>query len=150
MTSATLPTAILQDVKLKLQMPDDTSIMRRSNDHWNIVYAVHEMKHHQSTYLDLGFLIPVDWQVSNPIPAKFLVFFNSKCEAEEVAKFLKSCLPLHLQDQINWLHSGMTAAFQNNEIKNMVDNEWWGLALTDIGGMVSLRSFGKVTILPCC
>jgi len=44
-----------------------------SNDRWNIVYAVREMKYHQSTYADLGFLIPVDWQTgNNPIPAKFL------------------------------------------------------------------------------
>jgi len=48
-TSATLPTAVLQDVKLKLQMPESTTIMRRSNDHWNIAYAIHEMRYQQST-----------------------------------------------------------------------------------------------------
>jgi len=129
-------------------MPDNTSIMRRSNDWWNIVYVVCEMKHHQSTYLNLGFLIPLDWQVGKPIPVKFLVFFNSKHEAEEVAKFLKSRLPLQLQDRIQWLHSGMMAAFRADEIKNMVENEQWGLVLTDIGGMVSQRSCERAAILP--
>ena len=149
-TSATLPTAVLQDVKQKLQMPETTSIMRRSNDRWNIVYAVREMKYHQSTYADLGFLIPVDWQTgNNPIPAKFLVFFNSKREAEEAAKFLKSRLPFELRDRVHWLHSGMTAAFRTDEIKNMVEGEQWGLLLTDIGGMVSRTSSGKASVLPC-
>ena len=147
-TSATLPTVVLQDVKQKLLMPETTLIMRHSNDRWNIAYAVHEMRH-QSTYADLNFLVPVDWKAGDQIPAKFMVFFNSKREAEEAAKYLKSRLPLQLRDRVHWLHSGMTAAFRTDEIKNMVEGERWGLLLTDIGGLVSLRSSGKASILPC-
>jgi len=130
-------------------MPESTNIMHRSNDRWNIAYAVHEMRHHQSTYVDLSFLIPVDFKASDRLLAKFMVFFNSKREAEEAAKYLKSRLPLQLRDRVHWLHSGMTSAFRTDEIKSMVDNERWGLLLTDIGGMVSPRLLAKATILPC-
>ena len=64
-----------------------------------------------------------------------MVFFNLKHKAEEATKFLKSHLPLKLHNQVHWLHCGMTAAIWTEEIKKMVDNEQWGLVLTDIGGM---------------
>ena len=138
-TSATLPTNILDDVKEKLQMPVDTAIMRRSNDRWNIAYMVRAMQHHQQTYLDLGFLIPEGWKVGDPPPAKFMVFFNSKREAEEAARFLKSRLPVEFRDRVQWLHAGMTAAFRVDEVQHIIDGDRWGLALTDVGGMVSTK-----------
>ena len=95
------------------------------------------MWHHQQTYLDLGFLIPANQQVGDPLPTKFMVFFNSKGEAEEAAKFLRSHLPVEMCDKVQWLHAGMTPAFCNDEIRHLVNGEWWGLALTDVRGMVS-------------
>ena len=144
----TLPTTVLQDIKQKLQMPKSTNIMCRSNDCWNIAYAVCEMRYHQLTYVDLSFLIPADWKASDRLPAKFMVLFNLKCEAEGAAKYLKSRLPLQLRNRVHWLHSRMTSAFRTDEIKSMVDNERWGLALTDVGGMVSPTSCAKATGLP--
>jgi superfamily II DNA/RNA helicase len=77
---------------------------------------IREMQYHQQTYLDLGFLIPANWSIGDPPPAKFMVFFNSKREAEEAAKFLKSRLPIALRDRVQWLHAGMTSAFRADEI----------------------------------
>jgi hypothetical protein len=38
----------------------------------------------------------------------------------------------------------MTSAFQADEIEHIVKGERWGLALTDVGGMVSEGSIMKL------
>ncbi|KAF8222268.1 hypothetical protein L208DRAFT_1323593, partial [Tricholoma matsutake] len=62
-----------------------------STDHPNIFFSVHKMEHPINSYHDLTFIIK---QHSGPSPMtsgkppKFLVFFNSRAEAQAGAEFL--------------------------------------------------------------
>ncbi|KAJ7934404.1 hypothetical protein B0H13DRAFT_1591629, partial [Mycena leptocephala] len=99
--SATLPPAVLSDVMRTLQvLPDKVTIIRRSNDRPNIHLAVREMKYPMNSFKDLAFLIPENWKPGDPLPPKFLIFFNSIADSIEAAKFLRGRLPLEYRHKI--------------------------------------------------
>ncbi|KAF8836130.1 hypothetical protein BDN67DRAFT_878895, partial [Paxillus ammoniavirescens] len=93
-----------------------------------------KIKYTLSTYADLGFLIPPGWKEGDPLPPKFLIFFDDIQDAVNATKFLQSRLPVHLQDKIKWFNSDMTTNFKQTEAAALVD-----------GGTVSfltMESFG--------
>ncbi len=146
LSSATIPPAMMVKLKHAFSLNErNTLIFRRSNDRPNIAMIVRPMKHPQSSYEDLAFLVPKDWKDGDPPPKKFMVFFNSKKEAEAAAKFLQSRVSVDLREKIPWFHAGMTRFFRTEEVKNLRDgaeteNGVWGFAATDSGGMVSILS----------
>ncbi|KAI0257817.1 P-loop containing nucleoside triphosphate hydrolase protein [Gloeopeniophorella convolvens] len=136
-TSATLPYATLNNVMNKLNMSAGTKVMRRSNDRWNVAYSVHRMEHPIKSLKDLAFLIPDKPAADGHthIPSKFMVFFNSKKEAENAAEYLRRRLPLAHREKLRWLHTGMSRAFRTDEVDQIREGGRWGVTLTDIGGM---------------
>jgi hypothetical protein len=65
------------------------------------------MKYAMNSYKDLAFLIPDDWKPGDPLPSKFLIFFDSIADSIEAAKFLRSRLPLEYCHKIKWFNSEM-------------------------------------------
>jgi superfamily II DNA helicase RecQ len=88
-TSATLPPPIIAEIRRLLHInPDTVTEILCSNDCPDIALRVQEMKCPSSSYEDLGFLIPHNWQTGMDKPQKFLVFFDDIKEAEAATKFL--------------------------------------------------------------
>ena len=76
--------------------------------------------------------------MDDPKPNKFLVFFNSRVEAQAGSEYLKACLSPELKDKVNWFHSGMTDKFRESEIHVLLVGDVFGDGATDAAGMVSL------------
>ncbi|KAF9487320.1 P-loop containing nucleoside triphosphate hydrolase protein [Pleurotus eryngii] len=112
--SATMPPSMIHALADHFCFAKDHLLFQRSNDRTNIHLAVRKMQYPQNSYHDLAFLIPRNWQDGDPIPIPFLVFFNSKKEAEQAALYLMSRVT-KMED------------FRNGEI--------WGLFMTDVGRM---------------
>ncbi|KAJ6595501.1 P-loop containing nucleoside triphosphate hydrolase protein, partial [Mycena vulgaris] len=111
--SATLPPAVLSDVMNILQVsPKKVEIIRRSNDRANINLVVREMKYAMNSFMDLAFLIPENWQPTDPLPPKFLIFFDSIADSVAAANFLRSRLPLEHRHKIKWFNSEMSSEFK--------------------------------------
>ncbi|KAH7872322.1 P-loop containing nucleoside triphosphate hydrolase protein [Lentinula edodes] len=106
--SATLPPIIAQKLTGHLHLGQDTKTIRLDTDWKNIFLCVQRMKHPLSSYRDLAPLL----QTSK----KFIVFFNSRNTAQDGARFLRSCLPIHEMNNITWVHSGMSYDFRREEI----------------------------------
>ncbi|KAI0267689.1 P-loop containing nucleoside triphosphate hydrolase protein, partial [Gloeopeniophorella convolvens] len=134
-TSATLPYSTINALKSKLHMPTATKVLRRSNDRWNVAYTVRKMRYPMKSFRDLAFLIPENFEETTRLPCKFMVFFNSKKEAERAAEYLRQRLPSKHQERVRWLHAGMSKPFRSGEIDAIHSGEWWGVTLTDVGGM---------------
>ncbi|KAJ7078050.1 P-loop containing nucleoside triphosphate hydrolase protein [Mycena belliarum] len=135
--SATLPPAVLSDVMKTLQVSDKkVDIIRRSNDPPNIHLVVREMKYSMSSFKDLAFLIPDDWKPGDPLPPKFLIFFDSIADSVEAAKYLRSRLPLEYRHKIKWFNSEMSPEFKVAESDSLKAGISWGLNCTDSFGMV--------------
>ena len=89
-TSATIPRAMIQDIKETLHIPSSGLLFQRSNDRHNIAFCVKKMQYPVSSFEDLAFLVPSSWAEHDRIPCKFMVFFDSKREAESASQFLRS------------------------------------------------------------
>jgi hypothetical protein len=114
-TSATLPTIVLDNVMNILHMrKDNTYTVERSNDCYNVSISICEMVHPANSYLDLAFLIP-----NNPEPGwkppKFPIFFDDITESIAVANFLRKHLPAEYRNMIKWFNSDMSAQFRDAE-----------------------------------
>ena len=93
LTSATLHTNVLHDCLQIIGLPLNTPTHQHLNDRPNIHLCVHSMKHPIQTHHDLAFLVPLnpimddlEW-VQHNIP-QFLVYCNSRLDAEKMALFL--------------------------------------------------------------
>ncbi|KAG2341405.1 P-loop containing nucleoside triphosphate hydrolase protein [Suillus weaverae] len=110
--SATMPPHILLDVQSKLHIWSyNLAKVVWSNDHPNI----HLME-------------------GTP-PKKFMLFVNSQDQAEGVRNSLCRDLPVHLQHNILWFHSGMSMQFQLDAMEKLTKGEIWGICCTDAAGM---------------
>lgn len=135
--SATLPPAVLSDVMHTLQvLPNHVTIIRRSNDRPNIHLSVREMKYPMNSFKDLAFLVPDDWKPGDPLPPKFLIFFDSIADSIEAARFLRARLPPEHRHKIKWFNSEMSGPFKDIESDALKLGNIWGLFCTDSFGMV--------------
>ena len=139
LSSATLPPGMIKTLEHKFDWKKtDYILFKWSNDRHNIGFIVRSMKHSQASFEDLAFLVPKDWQDGDPVPKKFMVFFDSKKDAEAAAKYLRSRVSLEMQKKLPWFHAGMTRFFRAEEVEGLKSGEVWGFAATDSGGMVML------------
>jgi superfamily II DNA helicase RecQ len=111
--------------------------IRTSIDRSNVKLCVRKIKYSLSSYQDLAFLIPDGWSNSDPIPPKFLVFFDNIQDTIAAAKTLQKRLPLDMRHKIKWYNSDMTAQYKENEVNHLISGETWGLCTTESFGMVS-------------
>ena len=136
--TATLPPSRLNDLMTNLNFrPNHTQIFRMSTDRPNIFFLVRKMEHPLNSYHDLAFIIKLHMTGDDPHPPKFLVFFNSRAEAQAGAEYLRARLPPELRDKIKWFHSGMTDEFREGEMHALLVGDVFGHAATDAAGMVS-------------
>ncbi|PSS32230.1 hypothetical protein PHLCEN_2v1999 [Hermanssonia centrifuga] len=142
LSSATIPSTMITELKEKFNLSDNYVMFQRSNDRPNIALVVKRMVYAQGSFEDLGFLVPKDWKTSQPLPQKFMIFFDNKREAEGAAAYLTSRVSLQLRDKIPWFHAGMTRFFRVEEIELFCRTSGdeptggvWGFAATDSGGM---------------
>ncbi|EPQ54869.1 P-loop containing nucleoside triphosphate hydrolase protein [Gloeophyllum trabeum ATCC 11539] len=134
--SATLPEPVLQDVAEILQLRrGETEYIRRSNDRPDIHLAVHRMEHPANSYRDLAFLIPDNFQPTDMLPPKFLIFFDDRKDTEEAVKYLRSRLPEELRSKIKYFHSVMSPEYREDEYEALRESDLWGLCVTDSFGM---------------
>ena len=137
-TSATIPHKMLQDIKETLHIPSTSLLFQRSNDRHNIAFCVKKMKHPMSSFEDLAFLVPSCYTEPNCVPRKFMVFFDSKREAEAASQFLQNRMPETLKHKVKWFHASMSEFFRKEELQSFREGNLWGLGMTDVGGMVWL------------
>ena len=102
---------------------------------------MHKMEHPINSYHDLASIIKQHMTSGDPKPPKFLVFFNSRAEAQARAEFLSEQLAAKLQDKVKWFHSGMTDEFREVEVHALLIDDVYGHAATDATGTVRLFSF---------
>lgn len=141
-TSATLSKNVLRDVQKTLGLNSQNTVYyHRSNDRPNVFLGVHRMEHPVSSFKDLDFLLPKAWEEGDPIPPKFLIFFDNITQAQDAAKYLRAKLPAEYRNKIKWFHSVMTDGFRADEVQNMIDSNVWGLCVTDSFGMVSVLKY---------
>jgi len=137
--STTVGPQMVADLSKNLHFrPDKTFIARLDTDRPNIFLVVERMKHPANSYEDLAFLIKKGMTADDPKPIKFLIFFNSRAEAQEGSEYLKAHLSPELRDKVNWFHSGMTDEFRESEIHALLIGDIFGNGATDAAGMVSL------------
>ncbi|KAJ6570683.1 P-loop containing nucleoside triphosphate hydrolase protein [Mycena sp. CBHHK59/15] len=135
-TSATLPPDVLHDVMATLGMRETkTEIFMRSNDRSNIHITVRKMKYPMNSFKDLAFLIPLDWDGTQPLPYKFVIFFDSITESIAAAEYLRGLLPLEIREKIKWFNSEMSPEFRAEESDNFNEGRNFGLACTESFGM---------------
>src|ERR1700676_4668261 len=115
-----------------------TFIARLNTDRPNIFLIVERMKHPANSYEHLAFLIKKGMMADDPKPIKFLVFFNSRAEAQAGSEYLRACLSPELRDKVNWFHSGMTDEFRESEIHALLVGDVFRDGATDAAGMVSI------------
>jgi len=68
--------------------PNHTQIFCMSTDQPNIFFSVRKMEHPLNSYHDLAFIIKLHMMSEDSRPPKFLVFFNSRAEAQAGAEYL--------------------------------------------------------------
>ncbi|KIJ05293.1 hypothetical protein PAXINDRAFT_164776 [Paxillus involutus ATCC 200175] len=130
--SATLTPETLTEVKKRLHMRSENLLtIHMSTDRPNIQLGIRKIKYMLSTYADLGFLIPLGWKEGDPLPPKFLIFFDNIQEAIAAAKFLQSRLPAHLRHKIKWFNSDMTTKFKEEEVEALVSGDTMGFCTTE-------------------
>lgn len=135
--TATLPPDRVEEIKAELHLREGhTSIFRLSTDRPNIFLSVHKMQYPVNSYHDLAFIIQKH-MTANHRPPKFLIFFNSRMEAQAGAEFLRERLAPDLRDKVKWFHSGMTDEFREEEMHALQVGDVFGHAATDAAGMVS-------------
>ncbi|OBZ72546.1 putative Werner syndrome ATP-dependent helicase 1 [Grifola frondosa] len=133
--SATLPDDVRKDVMNTLRMDlAQTLLFQHSNDRPNIHLVVRKIKHAQSSFEDLAFLIPEDWKPGDKLP-KFLVFFDSIDESINAAHALRKRLPAEHRDKIKWFNSDMTSQFREQATSDYKEDKLCGLYCTDSFGM---------------
>lgn len=138
--SATIPHPILLDIMDILHMrQENTELILRSNDRPEISLVVRGLKFPASSFRDLEFLIPDGAGEGDLIPDKFLVFFDSRKEAEAAVKFLRKRLPQNLSSKICWFHSELTEKGREALTEKMRRGDVWGFCCTDSFGMVSIE-----------
>ncbi|KAF8333485.1 P-loop containing nucleoside triphosphate hydrolase protein, partial [Cantharellus anzutake] len=112
-----------------------TKWMRRSNDRPNLHYCVHQMQYSRNSCNDLGFLIPLGLKESDPPPVPFLVYCESRADAERSADFLRSRVCASLRERIVWVHSGMSDDHKLMVVKSFKEGNLIGLTSTESLGL---------------
>jgi superfamily II DNA helicase RecQ len=79
---------------------DPLAVMCHNTNRPNIFLIVEHMKHPANSYEYLAFLIKKNLGPGDDLPLKFLVFFNSRAEAQAAAEYLQSHISPELWDKV--------------------------------------------------
>jgi superfamily II DNA helicase RecQ len=135
-TSATLPTHILDNVVQKLHVSESRSVfINLGNDCSNITHMVCPMRGAKGDITVLDFIVD-EGSTGGPL-IKTIVFFESRLLTYQGYKHLQRLLPPGLRSRISFLHS-----LRSTRSKRIVMNEFRSgavdiLCATEAAGMVS-------------
>ncbi|KAF7970092.1 hypothetical protein HWV62_25018 [Athelia sp. TMB] len=136
LASATLSPDLEKDVRKSLHFAEDMTSIFCIDTNWpNVHLVVRRMEHALNSFEDLAFVIQLHLKSGDPMPPKFLVFFNSRTEVQAGAEYLRRRLLPELRDKVKWIHSGMTDEFREAEVHALLVGETIGGAATDAVGM---------------
>ncbi|KIM51721.1 hypothetical protein SCLCIDRAFT_12054 [Scleroderma citrinum Foug A] len=114
---------------------DRTVVYRQSSDRPNIKIGVRKIKYTLNSFADLMFLIPAGLKVGDPLPPKFLVFFDNIPDSIKAVTVLHQRLPPELRDRIKWFNADMSTTFKEEELENLLRGETWGFCMMTSFGM---------------
>lgn len=138
--SATFPPPIIAETRRLLHMNSkSTAEILCSNDRPEIGLMVRELVYPSSSYNDLSFLIPYNWQNTMTKPKKFLVFFDDIKEAKAATKYFRRQLLKKFRSKIAWFHSTMSQEYRDEKVKEFREGKVWGMFCTDAFGLVSIK-----------
>ncbi|KAF9011587.1 P-loop containing nucleoside triphosphate hydrolase protein [Hymenopellis radicata] len=132
--SATMSPSLTQELRNHMALGADVTIIRLDTDRKNIFLRVTRMQHPANSYLDLTAYISSHLPSEGP-HMKFLIFFNSRAEAEDAAEVLRTLLGKQFQHRVKWVHAGMTEDFREDEIHALEVGDVDGECCTDVVGM---------------
>lgn len=138
LASATLPDEIRHEIMTTLQIQSNQcSLIQLSNDRPNIHLEVRKIRHKQSAFDDLDFLIPptTERASGDEIP-KFLVFFDDIDECVRAADHLRARLHPDEREKVHWFHAQMSEEFRQEDLAGFQQSALYGLTCTDSFGMV--------------
>jgi hypothetical protein len=90
-----------------------------------------------SSYSNLEFLIPFNWQEGMKQPRKFIVFFDNIKDTEGAQAFFEGQLLCEHHTKIAYFHSTMSQQYHEQTLKCFCKGEMWGLFCTNAFGLVS-------------
>lgn len=139
LASATFPDEIRHEVMSTLQIQSNRcSLIQLSNDRPNIHLEVRKIRHKQSAFDDLNFLIPpTSERASGDSIPKFLVFFDDIDECVRAADHLRARLHPNERESVHWFHAQMSEEFRQEDLAGFQGPRLYGLTCTDSFGMVS-------------
>lgn len=134
--SATLPLPILLDIIETLHLRlDKTEQILHSNDRPEVSIMVRGLIFPLKGFQDLRFLIPGDFTEGDNVDS-FIVFFDSKQDAEAACKAMRKDLPRGSYRKLQWFHSDISQEEREVLCEKMRAGEIFGLFSTDAFGMV--------------
>ncbi|KAG2344669.1 hypothetical protein BDR05DRAFT_947343 [Suillus weaverae] len=138
MVSATLTPIDLSHGKRLLHMRSENLVtIQMSIDRSNVKLCVRKIKYSLSSYQDLAFLIPDGWSNSDPIPPKFLIFFDNIQDTIAAAKILQKRLLLDMHHKIKWYNSDMTTEYKENEVNHLISGDLYLFTMSDTSELVN-------------
>jgi superfamily II DNA helicase RecQ len=143
--SATLPPPLIAKISRLLHTdPSNTTQLLCSNDRPDVALMVQPLRRLASSYEDLSFLIPYNWQESMDKPKKFLVFFDNIKEAEAAVHFFQQRLMTEHHSRIAWFHSTMSQEYREAKVREFREGDIWGMFCTDAFGLVSVTTIYSI------
>ncbi|CAG8519912.1 15484_t:CDS:10 [Acaulospora colombiana] len=135
LTTATLTPNEASDLRKTLKLPDeDLLVVKLSNDRPKLKFIVKQIKGKLSLYEDLVFLLGESASTGCP-PPKFLVFTNTRKEAQDATIALQKHLPAHLRRHLTWLHAGSSDPHKASFAERLQSGYLWGGCVTDVAAM---------------
>lgn len=146
LTSATLNLNSISNILRILEMapvilksptpPNATHLIQRSNDRPNLHYAVRQMKFSASSFQDLSILVPEGLLAADPRPPGFIVYVNSRLDAQRAAKYLRSHMAKDMADTIVYVHAGMSELHRNEAVLGFTQGIIIAIIATEALGLV--------------
>lgn len=140
--SATLPDHIMDDIRSKLQLTQDATVVAVTNARPNVALSVRGMKHSDKSKGDLRFVIPEDALYPKDIPVQ-LIYCNSRTVVEDIADVIRQWLPSTVittearHDCVAFYHAKVGEARKRELEEKLRTGETRILVCTDAVGMVS-------------
>ena len=139
LASATLPEHVLDDIRLKLQLPKDVNMVRLTNARPNVALSVRVMQKPERSMGDLRFLIPPGATKAEDIKIT-LVYCNQRAVTEDGADYARDWAEEHgiPSETIAFYHAIIGGDRKRNIEEKLARGEIRILFCTDAVGMVSI------------
>ena len=139
-TSATLPPLVLAEIQSKLHFTEDeTYIVNLGNDRPNITPILCQMRGAAGDLGSLDFLL--DEALTGSTLKRTIVFFNARDLTLKAWHHLRQQLPVHMQDEVNFIHAGRNRRAIRKVLKDLRSCKVNILCATEAAGMVCTTNF---------